>query len=646
MMREMKMGSGTRGWGAALVPLLALGILLGAVRDAAGQQGEALHTALAISLDTGDLSEVERLLASGAPVDARSGSGMTPLMSAAFAARPRIVERLLEHGADPNAATPGGVFVLQYALMGEGDSGARAEIVRMLMAAGADPGRLPGGGAQTIALAEMLGHGEAVRILRGDGRMAEAPPVPVARIEAVRWRSIHPMQAVNWRTSGLTCGLSDAEELYCWGSVTLGDGDPHPIGIYPERIGGGQSFASFHLSTSACGIRPSGEAYCWQDLGAVVPEIDMAATGRTGELVFKPSDRTRGPEVHDRVAPGLALEVLDGGWGGGTTCALDASGRAYCWGAAALGQLGDGRARTWDREPQPVAGGRTYRALGVGAQHACALDHGGIVHCWGANDLGQLGQGTAAEPCGDPSVAAGMLAWLQQAAALKGKEIDVTEVVEKQYGTRPCMPRPVPVAGGTVRFTSIAVGAQHACAVGTDGAAYCWGSDQYGQVTGMAAGEAVCESWPGGAEDVARYGLGCRTTPTRVPLPGAVRQVGAGELHSCALGVDGSVHCWGTMPRSAPSRQPPMPSCVGMFSEVARPDGEDLFLCRTGPTRVEIGAPLETIVAGAAHTCGLTRTGEAYCWGYNGWGQLGDGSWKDSARGVRVRPGRVHPRSL
>lgn len=645
-MRESIYSLGRAARGALVAPLLALGLLLGAVGDAAGQ-ANALHTAVAIALETGDLGEVERLIASGTSVDARSGSGMTPLMVAAFSARPRIVQFFLDRGADPNATDGGGKSALLYALMFDDASKERTEIVRLLLAAGADPGRLPDGGAQVIALAEALGHDEAVKLLRSGSTVAAAPSKSATAVMAgpERWRSIHPQQAFNWRTTGVTCALSDESELYCWGLVTPDDSEPHRIGIYPERIGGGQRFASFHLGALACGVRPSGESYCWQGLGAVIPEVDLAATRRANEYVYRPVDKTRGPGPSDRVATGLVLDTLVGDWGGSLSCGLDASGRAYCWGAARSGQLGDGRVRQWSNEPQRVAGGMSYRAIGVGIEHACALDTEGVVYCWGANYYGQLGQGAVAEECGDLDGAADMFEWIRQAAAMEGKEIDFDAGLDKQLGSRPCKSRPAPVAAGGQRFSSMAVGAQHACAVGTDGAAYCWGSDQFGQVTGAASGEAVCETWPGGAEDVARYKIGCRLAPTRIPLPGPVRQVAAGELHSCALGVDGRVHCWGTMPRSAPSRRPPFPTCVGMYADIATPEGQDLFLCRIGPTLVESEAPLESIVAGAAHTCGLTRDGEAYCWGYNAFGQLGDGSSNDTNRAVRVRPGRMHSAS-
>src|SRR3989442_11194800 len=55
----------------------------------------------------------------------------------------------------------------------------------------------------------------------------------------------------------------------------------------------------------------------------------------------------------------------------------------------------------------------------------------------------------------------------------------------------------------------------------------------------------------------------------------------------------------------------------------------------TGPTK----AIQPTITAGASHSCLLSRTGAASCWGDNGWGELGNGSKAGSARPVPVSGG-------
>jgi hypothetical protein len=104
----------------------------------------------------------------------------------------------------------------------------------------------------------------------------------------------------------------------------------------------------------------------------------QAGAGGTGNVTLKASQ--------------LAL-------GAGHTCALVAGGELRCWGNNDVGQLGDG---TTDDRPTPVAvrqapGGAPLagvRAVALGSAHGCALSSGGQVQCWGGNDAGQLGDGT------------------------------------------------------------------------------------------------------------------------------------------------------------------------------------------------------------------------------------------------------------
>ena len=76
------------------------------------------------------------------------------------------------------------------------------------------------------------------------------------------------------------------------------------------------------------------------------------------------------------------------------SCMLTPAGAAHCWGYNDLGQLGDASmvARSM---PVPVAGGLTFAMINVGAFHTCGVTTNAVAFCWGNNSNGQLGAATA-----------------------------------------------------------------------------------------------------------------------------------------------------------------------------------------------------------------------------------------------------------
>ena len=230
----------------------------------------------------------------------------------------------------------------------------------------------------------------------------------------------------------------------------------------------------------------------------------VGATIAYGQLGDGTNTPRSTPSTIDVSVIGTAIDIV--GSGDGFSCAITAYGDAYCWGLNNAGQLGDGT--TIDRSsPVAVSGGLKFSAatFAVGAGHACALTSDGSAYCWGRNDFGQLGDGTA----------------VSRSA-------------------------PVAVRGG-IHFTSLAAGGQHTCGLTSAGAAYCWGANGYGQ---LGTGAVFPSS----------------TTPVKV----------AGSNVFGRVTAESSVF---------------------------------------GP-----------ITAGAGHTCALTTTSVAYCWGLNADGQLGDGT--------------------
>jgi alpha-tubulin suppressor-like RCC1 family protein len=173
------------------------------------------------------------------------------------------------------------------------------------------------------------------------------------------------------------------------------------------------------------------------------------------------------------------------------TCALDTGGGAWCWGANESGQLGDGSTQDRD-QPAMVAGGRTYSWLAAGDRFACGLSSG-AAWCWGANRQGELGStgGGSSHPLLVPGTSGlRLLAAASGASTVGGAAPYACGVTAS--GVTLCWGGPVRGlrAGGarparlstTVRAATVSGGPHHVCVLDRRGYAWCGGGNDAGQL--------------------------------------------------------------------------------------------------------------------------------------------------------------------
>jgi alpha-tubulin suppressor-like RCC1 family protein len=194
-------------------------------------------------------------------------------------------------------------------------------------------------------------------------------------------------------------------------------------------------------------------------------------------------------------------------------------------------------------------------------------------------------------------------------------------------------PRIVPAVTAGVRFSSISTGRSHTCALASNGAPYCWGSSTTGQ-TGTTAGGSTPQPLPGGF---------------------VFASISAGYSHTCALTAAGAAYCWGdnsagelgTPRESGPSISPVDGgltfrniSAGRYFTCGVTTDskgycwgdnsigelGNGTTTSAKSPSLVSADLKFSTVLAGGFHACGLTVEGKVYCWGQSTFGQLGNGS--------------------
>jgi alpha-tubulin suppressor-like RCC1 family protein len=323
---------------------------------------------------------------------------------------------------------------------------------------------------------------------------------------------------------------------------------------------------------------------------------------------------------HDAVAAATSFTHVSAG--GSHTCALASDGRAYCWGDNLYGQLGDG---TMDRErhvPTAVVGGLRFRGISAGTAHTCGITTDDRAYCWGYDYQGQLGiGGTAAPetcsnwPCSTRPLRVADTRQYRQISA-GGSHTCAVTLGDKafcwgwgRYGatgdgsTTEYRRTPVAVKGGLL-FRQIAAGGSHSCGIATSALAYCWGMN----------GEA-------------QLGDGTRTTrlkPTPVAGGRSFQQLAAGGSHTCAVTPGNAAYCWGWNYDGQLGTGQSYPESPRRFKPVA----------------VIGGHRFERLRAGNSHTCGVTTAGQAWCWGNNSEGELGDGSITDRASPVLVAGNR------
>jgi alpha-tubulin suppressor-like RCC1 family protein len=224
-------------------------------------------------------------------------------------------------------------------------------------------------------------------------------------------------------------------------------------------------------------------------------------------------------------------------------------------------------------EPSPEA--VVFASIDAGINHNCALTEAGTAYCWGDGAAGQIGTADL-DICGDTI-----------------------------FDRTPCALRPHRVAFD-IPFTSITAGGVHTCALDAQGRAYCWGSDQYGQVARGEDNAPFCEE----------QRAPCIRTPLRIGLS-EVAAISAGGSHTCAIKRDGSAYCWG----------------YGAYGRLGTGAPLNVYT----PTPVAGDIRFRAIEAGGSFSCGLDVGGRAYCWGYNHLGQLGDGTAESRLEPVRVQ---------
>ena len=316
-------------------------------------------------------------------------------------------------------------------------------------------------------------------------------------------------------------------------------------------------------------------------------------------------------------------------------CDLRDNGDAYCWGQNSFAQLGTGSMSTSEPTPVRAAGTMAWQALALGSQHSCALDLSGRAWCWGANGNGQLGLATAAcgngtvdsgEECDDANTANGDACSAICTIALPPTVLQPTQLPgnrvyrsifartlqtwaiasdgtlwswgrngARQLGVGDNADRGKPTqvlivapqVGADDQWLAVGGGDDHACAIQVNGSLWCWGSNGNGQL-GQGTSTMIV-----------------RERPEVVVAGSTWQDVGAGRDFGCALDRTGVLHCWG----------------LNVEAQLGLGDVSD----RNVPAPLA-GTGWDEVANGLIHACARRSDGTAWCWGRNTVGQSGTGT--------------------
>lgn len=299
------------------------------------------------------------------------------------------------------------------------------------------------------------------------------------------------------------------------------------------------------------------------------------------------------------------------------TCAVVSTGRVHCWGDNNVGQLGNGS--TVDSAiPVVVRNISTATAVSAGGNSSCAILASGGLRCWGSNLDGQLGTGSSENSSLVP-VTVNLLGEFATSVSMSSSfacATTSTSVFCWGFGgngrlgngqnTDSSTPVKVRSALGLISASSVSAGKAHACALRFDGGVRCWGAGTLGQLgDGLSTDSNVA------------------VTPS--DLPGATH-VGAGNDYSCALTVFGNVQCWGVGAEGRLGNNTTTNSDAPVFVQF-----------QTGSSFGFLGDALQ-LSAGFRHACVLRNSAPyVYCWGSNSSGQLGLGPGGPAQSNVAVR---------
>ena len=419
------------------------------------------------------------------------------------------------------------------------------------------------------------------------------------------------------------CALTTAGKVWCWGDDTNGQlgnaggtSTTEPAAIDYTNLTNEDHFTQIYAgrNDSTCGITADGKGWCWGNDAS-----DQLGNGNATVDVTSPSSLSLGSISSSKEF--LAISV-----GFENACAIFADRKLACWGSDADEQAGDGAGTTTVDAPKyvtttSISGESRFASVAVGTNHACAITVEGDLYCFGADNMGQSGNGgnsldadvNAPSAVDFSNVATGAgFAKLDTATAYAcglsprgrlycwGKFNDGRLGLGTQSADfdKPNLISPVAFSG-TKAIVDFSLGDSHACAITAEGKPYCWGLDSSGQLGDSVA---ATTQWSPVPVDISALS-------SEAPFV----KISSGGQHTCGLLASGKIYCWGD------DQYGQLGNGAGTTADQFTPSAVDV-------SALSSEAKFTTVASGATHTCASNAAGKAWCWGNDVAGQVGAGT--------------------
>jgi alpha-tubulin suppressor-like RCC1 family protein len=340
-----------------------------------------------------------------------------------------------------------------------------------------------------------------------------------------------------------TCAVDLDGALWCWGlnlhgALGVGSDDVTLRSSWPRQVTGfGEALSSVATTAwGSCALTASGGVWCWGDNRCG----QLGEGGQAAHCDSRPPSPAPLP-VHGLPGPVRALAL-----GLNHACALTESGAVWCWGRSS---------KNYDMRPTPyaVAGLESgVMSISAGAYHNCALLASGAAKCWGWFKYGGLeGSETPTSPPGWETGVQQVAEGASHVCALRtnGAVECFGENDQGQLGLDSTVwpiPDPRTVLGLPAGVKAITAGGAVTCALLADGALWCWGWNESGQL-GVGRRDLEPQPRPQRVEGLAGPGIEAMTSWASPDLRSCSEDAPCDNDwgHTCARLADGRLQCWG-----------------------------------------------------------------------------------------------------